>query len=484
MARLVVLRGETVDRRIDLLRMPIRIGRGQKNDVVLDDPLKGISRDHAEIRQVGDDYVLVDLESENGIWVSGRRVPEVVLGPDVVASIGPFRLMIADDAAQPVANRAVPAAPPVAPQPVRPQQPHGRAAAKTAQPPANSQQKWVVGGIAAIVIAGAIAVTFVLFRGSESQQAVAVVAPPPDVKGPIADAERQIAANLCKEAIATIDLALQRYPNNVDLMNVRQRAETCTAAAAQPSPPLPDVAAELQAARDLIGARDCAAAMTRIDTVLATDPQNMDAQQLQKQAASACSPTGAPATALTRKDPLAVEIPPQNGGLPPQPNELDRDYQVRVKAMRDRYDEAVATAAKGPSTRLIATYEALLRDTSPQYLDVAARLADARRAWVATAKLRVKEAEDLEAKESWNDAIGKLNEARKIDPSLPVDEAVARIEQKKIVRGEDECRQGRQSTNYGRHGEAAQHYRRALELLPPSNPCYETAQRYVGSAPK
>ena len=485
MARLVVLRGEAVDRRIDLLRMPIRIGRGQKNDVVLDDPLKGISRDHAEIRQIDDDYVLVDLESENGIWVSGRRVPEVVLGPDVVASIGPFRLMIADDAAQPVANRAVPAAPPVAPQPVRPQQPHGRAAAKTAQPPANSQQKWVLGGIAAIVIAGAIAVTFVLFRGSESQQAVAVVAPPPDVKGPIADAERQIGANLCKEAIATIDLALQRYPNNVDLMNVRQRAETCTAAAAQPSPPLPDVAAELQAARDLIGARDCAAAMTRIDAVLAADPQNMDAQQLQKQAASACSQTAAPATALTRKDPLAVEIPPQNGGLTPQANELDRDYQVRVKAMRDRYDEAVATAAKGPSPRLIATYEALLRDTSPQYLDVAARLADARRAWVATATTPRQGSRRSRSE-------GELERGDREAQRSPKDQSVATGRRsgrpyrarRRPLRGEEECRQGRQSTNYGRHGEAAQHYRRVLELLPPSNPCYETAQRYVGSAPK
>ena len=481
MARLVVLRGEAVDRRIDLIQRPLRIGRGQKNDIVLDDPMKGISRDHAEIRLIDDQYVLVDLESENGIWVSGRRVPEVALGPNVVASIGPFRLMIADDATQPV-SAPIPASRPVPP-PAQPPTRQRPTPATSATPAANSR-KWLIGGIAAVVVGAAIAAPFVIFRGPESE--TAVVVPPPDVNGPIADAQRQIDANLCKEAVASIDAALQRYPNNSELMSVRQRAEACAAAAAAPPPPPAlDVAAELQAVRDLIAVRDCATASSRIDAVIAVEPQNVDAQQLQKQAASACSqPPVAAVTASARKEPLAVEMPAENGGLTPLPNELERDYQARVKAMRERYDEAVATAAKGPGPRAIAAYEALLKATSTRYLDVAARLVEARAAWIATAKVRVTEAQDLEAKDSWNEAIAKLNEAKKIDPSVSIDEAVARIEKKKALRGEEECRQGRQSTNYGRHGEAAEHFRRVLELLPPSNPCYETAKRYVSSAPK
>jgi tetratricopeptide (TPR) repeat protein len=480
MARLVVLRGEAVDRRIDLIQMPVRIGRGQKNDVVLDDPMKGISRDHAEIRVVDDQYVLVDLESENGIWVSGRRVPEVVLGPNVVASIGPFRLMIADDATQPVTIPA-PASRPVAPPPAQRSKPQ-RPTATRSTTPATSSRKWVIAGIAAVVVAAAIATPFFMLRGPDSE--LAAVVPPPDVSGPIADAERQIGAGLCTEAVATLDLALQRYPNNPELINVRQRAEACAAAAPPPPPPI-DVAAELQAVRDLIAVRDCATAISRIDVVIAADPQNADAQQLQKQAASACSPTPvATAAPSPRRDPLAVEMPAENGGLAPLPNELERDYQARVKAMRERYDEAVAIAAKGPSPRAIAAYDALLKATSPRYLDVAARLAEARAAWIATAKVRVNEAETLEAKDSWNEALTKLNEAKKIDPSVSIEEAVARIEKKKAARGEEECRQGRQSTNYGRHGEAAEHFRRVLELLPPSNPCYETAQRYVSSPPR
>ena len=242
MARLIVLRGETPDRSVDLVRLPARIGRGQKNDIVLDDPMKGISRDHAEIRLVDDRYVLVDLESENGIWVSGRRVPEVVLGPNVVASIGPFRLTIADEASavlpeSPVARPVRPSPPPSTPATPKP-----RASTAAAPKPAAgsaSQQKWLLGGIAAAVVIVAVAAMMFLSQGPEQ---VAVVETP-DVSGPIAEAERQAGQGLCTEALSTIAAALQRYPNNADLINARVRAEGCVPAATTPQPPPFDAAA-------------------------------------------------------------------------------------------------------------------------------------------------------------------------------------------------------------------------------------------------
>src|SRR5206468_11942761 len=51
-------------------------------------------RHHAEIRFEGGRYILTDLQSQNGIWVSGARVPSVVLEPGVSAALGPFRLMV------------------------------------------------------------------------------------------------------------------------------------------------------------------------------------------------------------------------------------------------------------------------------------------------------------------------------------------------------------------------------------------------------
>ena len=59
---------------------------------------------------------------------------------------------------------------------------------------------------------------------------------------------------------------------------------------------------------------------------------------------------------------------------------------------------------KGPSRRAIAVFEAIVRDATPKYLDVSARLAEARRAWRATAQPLLSEARDLVAKGMWNEA--------------------------------------------------------------------------------
>jgi hypothetical protein len=48
------------------------IGRNKRCDVVLADP--NVSRRHAEIRREGDDYVIIDLDSTNGVQINGRGV--------------------------------------------------------------------------------------------------------------------------------------------------------------------------------------------------------------------------------------------------------------------------------------------------------------------------------------------------------------------------------------------------------------------------
>ena len=63
-----------------------RLGRSRDCDVVVDD--QNVSRRHAEIRHVGIEYVIVDLDSTNGVEVNGEMVKrhaladgdEVVLG--------------------------------------------------------------------------------------------------------------------------------------------------------------------------------------------------------------------------------------------------------------------------------------------------------------------------------------------------------------------------------------------------------------------
>ncbi len=89
----------SVDRRPSaVMRAParaLRIGRATDNDIVLDD--LGVSRHHAELRNVGDGrYTIVDLDSSNGTFLNGARVifTSPVTEHDIIG-IGPatFRLV-------------------------------------------------------------------------------------------------------------------------------------------------------------------------------------------------------------------------------------------------------------------------------------------------------------------------------------------------------------------------------------------------------
>jgi pSer/pThr/pTyr-binding forkhead associated (FHA) protein len=73
-----------------------RVGRAADNEIVLDDPSHTVSRVHAELQPGRGGYVLVDCDSDHGVWVDGERVERVTLEPDVPVVIGPYRLVIDD----------------------------------------------------------------------------------------------------------------------------------------------------------------------------------------------------------------------------------------------------------------------------------------------------------------------------------------------------------------------------------------------------
>lgn len=84
----------------------VRFGRHPDCEVAFD-PHRDIdaSSRHAELRRVGDDWVLVDLGSSNGTYVGGHRVTEAPVGANVPLDLefgpgGPrVRLFVGDDAA-------------------------------------------------------------------------------------------------------------------------------------------------------------------------------------------------------------------------------------------------------------------------------------------------------------------------------------------------------------------------------------------------
>lgn len=74
----------------DVAKRRITIGRSRDCDVRLNDP--NASRQHAEVRQEGTAYWLVDLGSTNGVEVNGTRTKRAKLEPGDTITIGSTNL--------------------------------------------------------------------------------------------------------------------------------------------------------------------------------------------------------------------------------------------------------------------------------------------------------------------------------------------------------------------------------------------------------
>ena len=64
----------------------INIGRKSDNHIVIDD--EHVSRNHAQIRKIQGQYLLLDLESTVGTSVNGESITQVCLRPGDVISLG------------------------------------------------------------------------------------------------------------------------------------------------------------------------------------------------------------------------------------------------------------------------------------------------------------------------------------------------------------------------------------------------------------
>lgn len=72
MPLLKMLRGPEPGLEIDLMKEMILIGRGRKNDIIIQD--NEVSREHSRMLRVLDDYEIHDLNSTNGTFVNGQRI--------------------------------------------------------------------------------------------------------------------------------------------------------------------------------------------------------------------------------------------------------------------------------------------------------------------------------------------------------------------------------------------------------------------------
>ena len=90
MAKLIVNFGGEVKGHYFIDQDRFTLGRQEDNDVVLDDA--SVSKYHAVITTIGNDQVLEDASSTNGLQVNGIKLPKHILQNNDVIGIGDFQL--------------------------------------------------------------------------------------------------------------------------------------------------------------------------------------------------------------------------------------------------------------------------------------------------------------------------------------------------------------------------------------------------------
>ena len=477
-AKLLIFRGEAMHAQVELTGQTVRIGRSPQDEIVLEDPGRGVSRTHAEIRFEGGRYVLVDNQSQNGIWVSGSRVSSVVLEPDVVASVGPFRLMI-EAPVKAGAVRATDMQTEVIPRLDQPTGPLLEDGGRVPEEPAprprvadapkvrrwyEQPRTWVVTGAAASLIAASGFAVYMLLQKQRPTFDLAV-------------ARAMVDGGNCQQAVVEhIDPALRANPNDATALELRRRCTTPPPAPEPPVvPPPPTATQQLDEAETLIAAKDCPKALDKINEVLATDPNNERAKVLAA-GANACI-TPPPRVPRVPTDPLAVRRPPSEGGLEPLPKELEEDYQSRMLAMRARYDNAVSMLQKNRYVQAAREFEQIAKQVPDGYLELAQRLDAARNVIKDEAKKSFDAAQAAENRGDFDAATDGYLRARELDPGIQIDERVRRIADQKLLLGRRKCSEGQLDFSYGTNPAAAiAAFQEVIKLLPPSEPCYAIAR--------
>jgi len=97
---LLIYRPDATTHVVELALPVVRIGRGEDNEIVLEDPSRSVSRCHAQILvDPGGETILTDLKSANGTFVNEQVVNgQVTLAADDVIRIGSYRLIFRCDA--------------------------------------------------------------------------------------------------------------------------------------------------------------------------------------------------------------------------------------------------------------------------------------------------------------------------------------------------------------------------------------------------
>ncbi len=486
MAKLIIYRGDTLDREVDLGERNARIGRGDQNDIVLPDPAKSVSRFHAELRFDQGRFSVVDLNSQNGIWVAGRRVPQATLEPGVPVVLGTYRLVLKEELPPPSATpETTEATLLAAPAPAEPSSAATMAAPPrpAAAPPPPPAPK--------------------LEPPGPVPKPAPVAAPVPEPK-PAPKPEPPPAPKVEPPP-----------PPKVEAPKPVPKADAAPAPKVEPPRPAPPVAARPKPAPSpggkgmskgllfggfavvVLAVMAAAVFLTPLKNQLASltgsQPAGDAARPPESQPAAEPPPPAAPAT-VKPATPRPAQAPAQKPAATPSgavkaPGETTPARVPRERAagaggrrgaaapeakpkplnLSQTLEAARSAMIKGDYLAAIAGFESILK-VDPKYPAAADLLGVARGGAKNASQLAVDSGNKAEMGGDYAGAIKQYERAQQLDPeSTAAPDAVRRLKARMQSEGEDVFKRARQYDALGRAQDAISMYEKAIQLLPPGH---------------
>lgn len=416
MTWLVITGDDGLERVVELGAGTLRIGRGARNDIVLPDANKGVSRAHAELRFEEGRYVIVDLQSQNGTWVNGQRVQRAELPPGGEITVGMYHLRRTDGerpTSTPVSTAAI---------------------GSKSSPPTDTWPEVVISRAATGVD-----------HEEEPAQATGKKSSGPLVAG------------LAIAAVALVGIAVWQLGTGPAVNS--EGTNSGSAPVVEGTPP---------AVPPSVPAVTAPAPPSEIPppTVVADPPVVPE----KPPEAAAVTPVPAPRRAAPPSRTAA--LPP----VPRKPNESVDAWRNRIAALDARYEYSKAALERGDFGSAASGFEAILRE-EPGFLDAPGLLIQARAGLRAAALDVLAAGNRLDAAGDWFGALQQYERAREVDAGTPgVDAAVKRVRDKLRAAGEDALERGREEERLGRPAAALQEYEKALQWLPSDDPNRELAR--------
>ena len=470
MATLVILRGTAPDREIEIGDRTLRLGRGDQNDVVLPDPAKALSRFHAELRAEQGRFVVVDLNSQNGVWLGGRRVPQATLEPGVPVVIGTYQLVlkpeplpqpdpsdatvvVASEPAGPASATMVaplarqtteiasvpvplPEAPPKPVTPARPTPAAKRVApakaaapakpAKPAQPGSRGTLKWVlIGGAGLLVLVAVIAGVM-----------LAPVASPRSAPATASPAATPASAPAAAPPSAGTPVEVSTPPP----------VERPRVVAAPTTPPI-------------------------APPLALPPPVATPVAQPRSEPPPAARPAVTPAATPQRTQPTG-----RRGATPPAAEPKAKGPNLALA-----FEEARAAINRGDYPAAIAGLESIL-SLDPSYPKAADMLEVARSSARNAASAAVAAGGKAEADRDYAEADRQYQRALQADPqSTQAQDGLRRVKARMLSEGEDAFKRARQYDALGRVQDAISMYEKAIELLPSDHASLKIARERLAA---